>query len=79
MRCHIAGILLTCYRLYHSKCGEIVKTNEKNARGWGVGRWGERRYHPFPRSSTSYFCLASFLISLLSESLPAHASILQAI
>ena len=40
MRCHIAGILLTCCRLYNSKCGEIVKTNEKNARGGGGG--GER-------------------------------------
>ena len=39
MRCHIVGILLTCYRLYHNKCGEIVKTNEKSARrgGRGVG------------------------------------------
>ena len=46
--------------------------------GGGVGRWGEKRYHPFSRSSTSYVCLASFLISILSESLPAQASILQA-
>ena len=81
MRCHIVGILVTCDRLYHNKCGEIVKTNEKNARsggGVGAGRWGERRYHPLPRSSTSYFCLASFLISLLSERLLAQASVLQA-
>ena len=41
MRCHIAaGILLTCSRLYNSKCVEIVKTNEKNARK-GVGGRGE--------------------------------------
>ena len=39
MRCHIAaGILLTCSRLYNSKCVEIVKTNEKNARREGGGR-----------------------------------------
>ena len=45
MRCHIVGILLTCYRLYHNKCGEIVKTNEKNTRRGGGGAWrgvGER-------------------------------------
>ena len=46
MRCHIAaGILLTCSRLYDSKCVEIVKTNEKNARkggGWGRGESLER-------------------------------------
>ena len=44
MRCHIAaGILLTCSRLYNSKCVEIVKTNEKNARRGGGGRGvGER-------------------------------------
>ena len=54
MRCHIAkGILLTCSRLYNSKCVEILKNNERNARG--AGRWGERRYHPCPRSRTSYF------------------------
>ena len=41
VRCHIAGILLTCCSLYNSKCVEIVKTNEKNARGWGGGV-GER-------------------------------------
>ena len=42
MRCHIAaGILLTCSRLYNSKCVEIVKTNEKNARSGGGGRRGE--------------------------------------
>ena len=41
VRCHIAGILLTCSRLYNSKCVEIVKTNEKNARGWR-GDVGER-------------------------------------
>ena len=40
-RCHMAGILLTCCRLYISKCVEIVKTNEKNARGEGRGV-GER-------------------------------------
>ena len=38
MRCHIAaGILLTCSRLYNSKCVEIVKSNEKNARRGGGG------------------------------------------
>ena len=49
MRCHIAaGILLTCSRLYNSKCVEIVKTNEKNARkvggggGGGASRWREK-------------------------------------
>ena len=42
MRCHIAaGILLTCSRLYNSKCVEIVKTNERNLRGEGRGV-GER-------------------------------------
>ena len=42
MRCHIAaGILLTCSRLYNSKCVESVKTNKKNARGGGRGV-GER-------------------------------------
>ena len=46
MRCHIAaGILLTCSRLYNSKCVEIVKANEKNARrgggGGGARRWRE--------------------------------------
>ena len=52
------------------------KTRVGVGEGGRVGRWGDKRYHPFPRSSTSYFCLASFLISLLSESLPAQASIL---
>ena len=44
MPCHIAaGILLTCSRLYNSKCVEIVKTNKKNARrGGGVRGLGER-------------------------------------
>ena len=42
VRCHMAGILLTCCRLYISKCVEIVKTNEKNARGWGGRGVGER-------------------------------------
>ena len=37
MGCHIAGILLTCCRLYNSKCVEIVKTNERNLRGEGRG------------------------------------------
>ena len=42
MRGHIAaGILLTCSRLFNSKCVEIVKTYEKNARrGGGVGGAG---------------------------------------
>ena len=43
LRCHIAGILLTCSRLYNSKCVEIVKTNEKNVReGGGERGVGER-------------------------------------
>ena len=43
MRCHIAaGILLTCSRLYNSKCVEIVKTNERSARGQGGRGVGER-------------------------------------
>ena len=41
IRCHIAGILLTCSRLYNGKCVEIVKTNERNLRGEGRGV-GER-------------------------------------
>ena len=42
VRCHMAGILLTCSRLYNSKCVEIVKTNEKNARRGGGGEALER-------------------------------------
>ena len=45
MRCHIAGILLTCSRLYNGKCVEIVKTNERNLRGEGRGV-GEREKVP---------------------------------
>ena len=50
MRCHIAaGILLTCSRLYNSKCVEIVKTNEKNARGGGGGEeLGREKVQPLP-------------------------------
>ena len=43
MRCHIAaGILLTFSRLFNSKCVEIVKTYEKNARRGGGRGVGER-------------------------------------
>ena len=42
MRCHMAGILLTCCRLYISKCVEIVKTNEKKRAGVGWRGVGER-------------------------------------
>ena len=50
MRCHIAaGILLTCSRLYNSKCVEIVKTNEKNARRGGRGEeLGREKVPPLP-------------------------------
>ena len=48
VRCHMAGILLTCCRLYNSKCVEIVKTNEKNARGWGGGALGREKVPPLP-------------------------------
>ena len=54
MRGHIAaGILLTCSRLFNSKCVEIVKTYEKNARsgGGGGGRGealGREKVPPLP-------------------------------